>query len=169
MTEDRSEHWLWRLDAPAWLRAAEAELDAGAANLAQRRTAVTHARRAAGMALNAVLAAAPPDADELRWGRSYIDHLRALADPTRPIDPLPAAARPLAAALLQIPVLATATTLIPLGRTAESEEMIGPALFLATNDSSYVTGQLFYVDGGWTVQGKIAEASMDSQLKNNRF
>lgn len=118
MTEDRSEHWLWRLDAPAWLRAAEAELDAGAANLAQRRTAVTHARRAAGMALNAVLAAAPPDADELRWGRSYIDHLRALADPARPIDPLPAAARPLAAALLQIPVLATATTLIPLGRTA---------------------------------------------------
>lgn len=115
MADDRSEHWLWRLDAAAWLRAADTELTAGAAHLAQRRTAVTHARRAAGMALNAVLAASP-HADEQRWGRSYIDHLRALADPTRPIDPLPAGARPLASALLSIPVVGTATTLIPLGR-----------------------------------------------------
>lgn len=114
-----SDHWLWRLDTSAWLRAAEAELATGAANLASRRTAVTHARRAAGMALNAVLVASAP-ADELRWGRSYIDHLRALTDPTRPIDPLPPAARPLAAALLEIPVLGTATTLVQLGRTAHS-------------------------------------------------
>ncbi|UWX55236.1 SDR family oxidoreductase [Maribacter litopenaei] len=52
-------------------------------------------------------------------------------------------------------------------RTGEPEEMIGPAIFLASDESSYVTGQLFYVDGGWSVQGKFAEDSMDSQLKNS--
>lgn len=119
MATDLSEHWLWRLDAAAWLRAAAAELTAGDANLAARRTAVTHARRAAGMALNAVLVTLAT-ADELRWGRSYIDHLRALADPRIPIDPLPPAARPLAAALLAIPVVGTATTLVQLGRSPHS-------------------------------------------------
>lgn len=56
---------------------------------------------------------------------------------------------------------------VPMKRTGEPEEMIGPAVFLASDESSYVTGQLFYVDGGWSVQGKFAEDSMDSQLKNS--
>ena len=41
--------------------------------------------------------------------------------------------------------------LIPLGRIAEPEDMVGPTVFLASEESSHVTGQLFYVDGGWTV------------------
>jgi glucose 1-dehydrogenase len=57
---------------------------------------------------------------------------------------------------------------VPLGRTAEPEEMIGPAVFLASDDSSYVSGQLFYVDGAWSVQGTIPVNSMDSQLKNSK-
>ena len=130
MTDDRSEHWLWRLDADAWLRAAQVELAAAAANLESRRTAVTHARRAAGMALNAVLVASheagvvtgsEPGA-ELRWGRSYVDHLRALADPRIPISPLPDELRPLAAGLLQIAVMGGGS-LVQLGRSAH-----GPAL-----------------------------------------
>ena len=38
---------------------------------------------------------------------------------------------------------------IPLGRVGNSEEMIGPALFLASQASSYVTGTTLYVDGGY--------------------
>lgn len=37
-----------------------------------------------------------------------------------------------------------------LKRMGEAEEMIGPALFFASGASSYVTGQILYVDGGWT-------------------
>jgi NAD(P)-dependent dehydrogenase (short-subunit alcohol dehydrogenase family) len=43
--------------------------------------------------------------------------------------------------------------LIPLGRAAEPADMVGPAVFFASDDSAYVTGQVLYVDGGWTVAG----------------
>lgn len=37
----------------------------------------------------------------------------------------------------------------PMGRVAEREEMVGPAVFLASDAASYVTGEVLTVDGGF--------------------
>jgi NAD(P)-dependent dehydrogenase (short-subunit alcohol dehydrogenase family) len=37
----------------------------------------------------------------------------------------------------------------PLGRVGEPEELVGPVLFLASDLSSYVTGHMLAVDGGF--------------------
>jgi glucose 1-dehydrogenase len=57
---------------------------------------------------------------------------------------------------------------VPLGRTGEPEEMVGPAIFLASPDSSYVTGQVFYADGGWSVQGRIPAGNLEKAAQKNR-
>jgi NAD(P)-dependent dehydrogenase (short-subunit alcohol dehydrogenase family) len=58
--------------------------------------------------------------------------------------------------------------MIPLGRTAEAEEMIGPAVFLASAESSYVTGQTFFVDGGWTSRGMVPASNVEKAAKKNK-
>ena len=40
----------------------------------------------------------------------------------------------------------------PLKRLAKNSDIVGPALFLATEASSYVTGHTLMVDGGWTIE-----------------
>jgi 3alpha(or 20beta)-hydroxysteroid dehydrogenase len=39
--------------------------------------------------------------------------------------------------------------LVPLGRIGRPEEVAALALFLTSEDSSYITGQPFVIDGGW--------------------
>jgi gluconate 5-dehydrogenase len=39
---------------------------------------------------------------------------------------------------------------IPLGRTGVPEDLKGAAVFLASEEARYVTGQIIFVDGGWT-------------------
>jgi NAD(P)-dependent dehydrogenase (short-subunit alcohol dehydrogenase family) len=48
-------------------------------------------------------------------------------------------------------ILKAALATIPMGRIAEPKEIVGMAIYLASEASSYVTGQIFLVDGGRSV------------------
>jgi NAD(P)-dependent dehydrogenase (short-subunit alcohol dehydrogenase family) len=48
---------------------------------------------------------------------------------------------------------------IPAGRVASVKDYEGICVFLASDDSAFVTGQIIGVDGGWTLQGSSPDFS----------
>jgi NAD(P)-dependent dehydrogenase (short-subunit alcohol dehydrogenase family) len=47
--------------------------------------------------------------------------------------------------------------LIPLGRVAKPEDFIGPVVFLASDESRFITGEVLHVDGGWSLRGSTPD------------
>ncbi len=43
----------------------------------------------------------------------------------------------------------------PMGRLGQVEDLVGPAVFLVSDDARFVTGQTLAVDGGWLAYGFI--------------
>src|SRR3954462_6286670 len=89
-TGDVPPAWLTRLAPEAWIRQALTELGRAEARLSthDRTAGVLGLRRAAGMALNGALAV-----QWRAWGRTYIDHLRAIVDDRQVPEPVRAAAK----------------------------------------------------------------------------
>lgn len=52
-------------------------------------------------------------------------------------------------AVLQGRLLEKVLARIPLGRLATSEDLLGAVMYLASEASDFVTGQILFVDGGW--------------------
>ena len=49
---------------------------------------------------------------------------------------------------------------VPLGRVGEPEELAGPAVFLASDDASYITGHILAVDGGLLCQQRSPQVDI---------
>jgi 3-oxoacyl-[acyl-carrier protein] reductase len=48
---------------------------------------------------------------------------------------------------------------IPAGRVAYPGDFVGPCVFLAGDDSAFLTGQVLHVDGGWSLVGHTPDMS----------
>jgi len=49
---------------------------------------------------------------------------------------------------------------LPFGRLGREDDIVGPAIFLATSDSDWVTGSVIYCDGGY-----VTAAATDDEYR----
>jgi NAD(P)-dependent dehydrogenase (short-subunit alcohol dehydrogenase family) len=54
--------------------------------------------------------------------------------------------------------------MIPLGRYGEVGDIVGAAIFLASKEADYITGQILYVDGGFSISGLPRKIESGHQL-----
>ena len=57
---------------------------------------------------------------------------------------------------------------IPAGRVGCVEDYVGPCVFLASDDSAFITGQIIGVDGGWTIRGYPPDLSRSDFSKDRQ-
>lgn len=57
-------------------------------------------------------------------------------------------------------------SVIPAGRVAVVEDYIGICVFLASDESTFITGQIIGVDGGWTIRGYPPDLSKSDFSKD---
>ena len=48
--------------------------------------------------------------------------------------------------------LAATNARIPMGRMGQPEELVGGVVYLLSDEASFTTGTILYIDGGWTAQ-----------------
>jgi hypothetical protein len=58
---------------------------------------------------------------------------------------------------------------IPAGRTGERGDLDGALIFLASEAASYVTGQLLFVDGGFSTGAMSADAGSRGSGRGSRL
>jgi NAD(P)-dependent dehydrogenase (short-subunit alcohol dehydrogenase family) len=49
------------------------------------------------------------------------------------------------------------SSMVPLGRLAEPEDVAQSALFLATDDAGYITGEVLFINGGWAPSSSLKD------------
>jgi NAD(P)-dependent dehydrogenase (short-subunit alcohol dehydrogenase family) len=57
----------------------------------------------------------------------------------------------------------TMVSRVPMGRLGEPSDLVGAVVFLASDESSYITGQVLYIDGGAYVLGWTPSQSIDNE------
>jgi NAD(P)-dependent dehydrogenase (short-subunit alcohol dehydrogenase family) len=59
-------------------------------------------------------------------------------------------------------------SVIPAGRVGWVEDYVGACVFLASDDSAFVTGQIIGIDGGWTIKGYSPDLSQSDFSKDRQ-
>jgi NAD(P)-dependent dehydrogenase (short-subunit alcohol dehydrogenase family) len=59
-------------------------------------------------------------------------------------------------------------SVIPARRVGRIEDCVGACVFLASDDSSFITGQILGVDGGWTIKGYPPDLSKSDFSKDRQ-